>query len=103
MYGARVVNCESALPQENYIDYDLSDLTQKRTRLSEDQILSKLFRELVFDSLQKRFLPVDMLDLLSFEDILKIRKPLLGSVFQENMISLYEWRFLHAQAPQIEF
>lgn len=82
--GARVVNCESALPQENYIDYDLTDLQPKRVRLSEEQILSKLFIELVFDSLQKNLLPIELLDLLTFDDIMLIRQPLLDSSFQKK-------------------
>lgn len=82
MSGARVVNCESALPQENYIDYDLADIKQRRVRLSEEQILSKLFIELIFDSLQRSMLPVELLDLLSFEDIIAIRQPLMSSSFQ---------------------
>lgn len=88
--GARVVNCESALPQENYIDYDIADLQQKRARLSEEQILSKLFIELVFDSLQKSLLPVELLDLLTFDDIMLIRQPLLSSSFQEKYDQLIQ-------------
>ncbi len=80
--GARVVNCESALPQENYIDYDITDLTQKRSRLSEDQILSKLLIEYVCDSLQKYMVSYGIIDNLSFHDIIQIRKPLLESKFQ---------------------
>jgi len=90
MSGAQVVHCESALPQENYIDYDLADFRQKRVRLSEEQILSKLLIELVFDSLQKSMLPVELLDLLTFEDILLIRQPLLSSSFQNKYDSLIQ-------------
>ena len=88
--GARVVNCESALPQENYIDFDIADLENKRTRLSEDQVLWKLFIELAFESLQKRLIPIELLDLLSFQDILAIRLPILESSFQskyDNMVN----------------
>jgi hypothetical protein len=35
MSGARVVNCESALPQENYIDYSLTDFFKHRVILSD--------------------------------------------------------------------
>lgn len=84
MSGARVVNCESALPQENYIDYDLADLRQKRARLSEQQVLWKLLIELVLDSLQRGMLPIEMLDILTFEDIILIRQPLLVSGFQKK-------------------
>ena len=38
MSGARVVNCESALPQENYIDYSLSDFSKHRAALSDTQV-----------------------------------------------------------------
>ena len=88
MSGARVVNCESALPQENYIDYDIDDLQQRRARLSEEQILSKVLIELVFDSFQKSMLPVELLDLLTFEDIIQIRQPLIESSFQHKYDSL---------------
>jgi len=80
--GARVVNCESSLPQENYIDYDLADLSQERTKLSEEQILWKLLLEAVLESFQRRALPIELLDALTFKDILMIRKPLLDSTFQ---------------------
>ncbi len=84
MSGSRVVNCESSLPQENYIDYDLADLSQHRTKLSEGQILWKLFIEAVLESFQRAMLPVELLDALSFEDILLMRRPLLDSSFQEE-------------------
>jgi hypothetical protein len=104
MSGARVVHCESALPQENYIDYDLADLRQKRARLSEQQILWKLLIELVFDSLQMELLPIEMLDALTFQDIMLIREPLLASNFQKVLSNflckffmskvLVEWQIL---------
>ncbi|MGO9020619.1 MAG: hypothetical protein ACLQVJ_19945 [Syntrophobacteraceae bacterium] len=86
--GARVVNCESALPQENYIDFDLADIENKRTRLSEDQILWKLFIEIAFESLQKRLIPIELLDMLSFQDILAIRLPIMESSFQAKYDNL---------------
>lgn len=82
--GARVVNCESALPQENYIDYDLADLQHKRARLTEEQVFWKLLVELVLDSLQRAVLPIEALDSLSFTDVMKIRQPLLQSSFQHK-------------------
>ena len=97
--GARVVHCESALPQENYIDYDLADYQQKRMRLSEEQILTKLLIELVFDSLQKSMLPIELLDLLTFEDILQIRKPLMSSSFQEKYDKLIQ-SVVYSHGPQ---
>ncbi|WP_054696856.1 hypothetical protein [Desulfosarcina cetonica] len=86
--GARVINCESSLPQENYIDYDIADLTGKRSRLSDEQILFKLFIELAFESMQKKMIPVELLDHLSFDDVLKIRQPILESDFQAKYDNL---------------
>jgi len=84
MSGARVVNCESVLPQENYIDYSLADMEGRKTILSESQIFWKLFMELFFETISKPKLPVQILDLLSFEDIVEIREPLLQSSFTED-------------------
>lgn len=98
--GARVVNSESVLPQENYIDYDLADIKQKRVKLTEDQILTKLLVETVFDSLENNLIPINILDMLSFEDIIKIREPLLESDFQnkydaltKNVVATYSSSF----------
>jgi len=88
MSGARVVNCESALPQENYIDYDLADLSHNRTKLSDEQILWKLYFEMALETLHKKMIPIEILDILSFQDILTIRKPLLEAGFQERYDSL---------------
>jgi len=82
--GARVVHCESSLPQENYIDYDIADLNQKRTKLSEEQILFKLFIEMVFETIQRKMIPYELLDYLSFSDVLSIRKPIMESDFQNK-------------------
>jgi hypothetical protein len=84
MSGARVVNCESALPQESYIDYSLTDFSMHRTMLSETQVFFKVFFELAFELLNKYPLPVELLDVLSFEDIYYLRKPLKNSAFQKR-------------------
>lgn len=84
MSGARVVNCESILPQENYTDYSLADMSNRKTILSEGQIFWKLFIELFFETINKPKLPVQILDLLTFEDVVEIRKPLLQSSFTED-------------------
>ena len=84
MSGARVVNCESTLPQENYIDFSLADMENEKTILSELQIFWKIFLEVFFETFNKPKLPVELLDLLSFSDIQKIRAPLLESGFIAN-------------------
>ena len=82
--GARVVHCEGALPQEDYVDFDIADLSQRRTRLSEELIFLKIFIELVRDELQQRPLPVEVLDILGFEDIVALRTPFLDSGFRDR-------------------
>lgn len=84
MSGARVVNCESALPQENYIDYNLTDISQRKTILSETQIFWKIFLELAFETMFKENIPLELLDQLTFEDIYYLRKPIENSTFRKS-------------------
>lgn len=85
MSGARVVNCESTLPQENYIiDYSFTDLKERKTQLSELQIFWKIYIELLLETLNRYKFPVEALDCLSFEDIYCLRQPILDSDFIEN-------------------
>jgi len=88
MSGARVVNCESALPQENYIDYSLTDFSKHRVMLSDTQVFLKIFFELAFETLYRNALPVEVLDILSFEDIHCLRKPLENSSFRRKYDNL---------------
>ena len=82
MSGARTVNCESSLPQENYIDYSLADISSRRIILSETQIFWKLFLELAFETMLKKNVPIELLDMLTFEDIYYLRKPIEKSSFR---------------------
>ena len=90
MSGARVVNCESALPQENYIDYSLADFSKHRVMLSDTQVFLKIFFELSFETLYRNTLPVELLDTLSFEDIYYLRKPLENSSFRRKYDKLIQ-------------
>ncbi len=96
MSGARVVNCESTLPQENYIDYSFTDLKNRKTHLSELQIFWKIYIELLLEMLNRYKFPIEVLDYLSFEDIHSIRQPILNSNFIEN----YNY-FLHCSVDFI--
>jgi hypothetical protein len=88
MSGARVINCESTLPQENYIDYSLTDFSLHRAMLSDTQVFSKIFFELAFETLYRDALSVELLDMLSFEDVYYMRKPLENSSFHERYDNL---------------
>lgn len=90
MSGARVVNCESALPQENYIDYSLADFSKHRSMLSDTKVFLKTFFELSFETLYRNTLPVELLDTLSFEDIYYLRKPLENSSFRRKYDNLIQ-------------
>jgi len=89
MSGAKTVNCEGALPEENYIDYNLTDFSRHKTLLSDTQVFLKLLFELAFEIMYKYTLPVELLDILAFEDIYYLRKPLENSSFRvkyDNLI-----------------
>ncbi len=88
MSGAKVVNCESALPQENYIDYSIADIKNRKVILSETQIFWKIFLELVFETMHKEMVSVELLDLLTFGDLLALRRPIEDTTFRENYDSL---------------
>lgn len=90
MSGARVVNCESTLPQENYIDYSLADYSKHRAMLSDTQVFLKIFFEFAFETLYRNTLPVELLDVLSFEDIYHLRKPIANSSFSKKYDELIQ-------------
>lgn len=100
--GSSVVMCESALPQEDYIDYDIASPEQPRFRLSETNIFWKLFLEISLETFQRKALPVDLLDYLSFRDIIEIRQPLLDSTFQNKYDSLVKKAMLSIQKDEYD-
>jgi hypothetical protein len=87
--GARAVNSEGVLPQENLIDFSVADLVREKTKLSDYEIFHRMFLSIVKDKTQK-FFPVEILDLLNFEDIVELRKTLLHSGFVEKYNGLME-------------
>ena len=87
--GARAVNSEGILPQENLIDFSISDLTQRKTKLSEYEIFYRIFVKIIKEKTQKLF-PVEILDTLSFYDVVELRNNLLHSSFVEKYNSLIE-------------
>lgn len=87
--GARAVNSEGVLPQENLIDFSISDMTNGKTKLSDYEIFYRIFTRIIQDNTQK-FFPVEVLDLLSFEDIVELRNTLFHSSFVEKYNNLME-------------
>ena len=80
--GAKAVNCESALDQENMIyDYSEKDIESKNIFLSEIEIFNRLFIEQVFTSLDRLSPSTNLIDSLNFGEVLSIRKILNNSDF----------------------
>ena len=87
--GAHAVNSEGILPQENLIDFSITDLARGKTKLSEYEIFYKIFISIIKDQTQK-FFPVEILDMLTFEDIIELRKTLFHSGFVDKYNRLLE-------------
>lgn len=81
--GALAVNCEGVLPQENLIDFSFTDLVNRKTRLSEYDIFYKIFIDIIESRVQK-YLPADVLDRLSFREVVDLRSTLQGKNFIEK-------------------
>jgi hypothetical protein len=88
--GARIVNCESALPQENYINYSLTDIEKRQTLLNEHQIFRKFFLELTFESIKNKPLNIELLDYLSFNDIIELRQIFDNTEFKDKYNTLIQ-------------
>jgi len=87
--GARAVNSEGILPQENLIDLSIADLTQHKTRLSDYEIFYRIFVRIIKEKTQK-FFPTEILDTLTFSDVVELRHSLLHSGFVEKYNELME-------------
>lgn len=87
--GAHAVNSEGVLPQENLIDFSIADLASGKTKLSDYEIFYRIFISIIKDKTQK-FFPVEILDLLTFEDIVELRNTLLHSGFVNKYNRLLE-------------
>jgi len=81
--GANAVNSEGILPQENLIDFSISDLARGKTTLSDYEIFYRIFLKIIKEKTQK-FFPLEILDALTFDDIIELRKNLLHSDFVEK-------------------
>lgn len=71
--GARAVQSEGLLPQENVLDFGLSEMAGRRTSLSDTQIFFKLFCSVV-KSVTAAHLPIDLLDVLTFDDAIALHE-----------------------------
>jgi hypothetical protein len=102
MSGARVVNCESSLPQENFVDYGLADLKAHETMLSDLQVFYKLFFEFVFQSIKGQAIAVHVLDILTFDQVLEMRQGAFDDEFVNEYDSLTQTAFRGIAADEGE-
>ncbi len=87
MSGARVVQCESFLPQENLIDYDFTS-SSGRQKLSEEVVLIKVFVEQALKTLNRRSIPIEVLDVLHVSEILALREIIEDTGFMREYDNL---------------
>jgi hypothetical protein len=77
---ALAVGSEGILPQENIMDFTTSALAGKRTRLSESQILTKVFVDTIKAVTSTHF-PTDFLDALRIPDAVELHQIAVQSDF----------------------
>ena len=86
---ALTIKSEGILPQENLLDFSLSDLAGGQTNLSEFEVFTKLFIDTVKAVTSAHF-PVDFLDTLSIPDALELHEIAVQSEFIEKYNSIQE-------------
>jgi hypothetical protein len=80
---ALAVQSEGILPQENLLDFSLSDLAKGKTRLTEYEVFTKLFVDIV-KAITSTHFPADFLDALSIQDAIELHEIGLQSEFIEK-------------------
>ena len=85
--GARAIRSEGVLPQENLIDFSLSELVGRKTPLSEYEIFFKLFIDIVKAKTSTIF-PVDFLDAITIEDSIELRNIAISKEFTQKYNTL---------------
>jgi hypothetical protein len=69
--GARAVHSEGVLPQENIVDFSISDLQDNRCPLSEHEVFFKIFIDAVKAATSTHF-PTDLLDAMTIPDTVRL-------------------------------
>ncbi len=87
--GAKAVQSEGVLPQENLLDFSLSDMAGGKTSLSDMEVFFKIFVDLVKSATHSHF-PVEVLDALSIEDVLDLHRVAIDEAFTEKYHRIQE-------------
>jgi hypothetical protein len=77
------VKSEGILPQENLLDFTLSDLASGDTSLSENEVFAKVFIDIV-KAITSTHFPADFLDTLSIQDAIELHKIAIQTEFVEK-------------------
>ena len=88
--GAHTVNCETAISETCYIDFSIPTLLGKQSSLSEEAVFWKIFVEQTLESLNLPAIPWESLDLLSLQDVIEARTPILEASFCERYDAMLE-------------
>lgn len=81
--GALAVNAEGVLPQENILDFGLSELVGRETPLSEQEVFFKIFLDTVMATTATHF-PADFLDALSMTDAIDLHEIAISEHFVDK-------------------
>ena len=87
--GAKAVDSEGVLPQENLMDFSLSDMAGGKTHLSDMEVFFKMFVDIVKSATHTHF-PVEVLDALSVEDTLDLHHVAVNEEFTEKYNRIQE-------------
>jgi hypothetical protein len=87
--GARATNSEGVLPQENLVDFSLSELVGGKTNLSDYQVFFKIFIDIAKARTRTCF-PDEFLDAISVADALELRSIALSKRFTATYNSIQE-------------
>lgn len=71
--GAKAVQSEGVLPQENIVDFSFTDLEDQTVSLSEHEVFFKVFIDTVKAATSTHF-PADFLDALTIEDTVRLHQ-----------------------------
>lgn len=99
--GALAVDAEGVLPQENILDFGMSELAGRATPLSEQEVFFKIFIDTVKAATATHF-PADFLDALSMNDAIDLHEIAVSEHFVDkyNAIQMMTKQGLHLHDPE---
>lgn len=87
--GAEAVHSEGILPQENIVDFRLSDLASRQSPLSEHEVFFKIFVDIVKAATSSHF-PTDLLEALTIHDTVNLHRIAMNEEFIQKYNAIQE-------------